>query len=147
MSGTRRESDQCSCDIAVDTRLGHAYNEEAFRYLLGVQSKRSQRSDRSFLLLLVDLKDQPGTDRRIDPPMARKVFSGLWRALREVDVVGWYREQRIAGAVLTEFGDRPVADVTRLITQRVTEVLSQAVPAAASRLQVRVCQIQPRLKG
>jgi hypothetical protein len=148
VAGTHRESDQCSCDVAVDSRLGHAYNEEAFRYLLGVQQKRSQRSDRSFLLLLVDLKDQPGLGGRIDPATARKLFSGLWRALREVDVIGWYREERIAGAVLTEFGNGAVADVSRLIVQRVTDTLAEAVsPSIARRLQVRVCQIQPRLKS
>lgn len=148
VAGTRRESDRCSCDVAVDSRLGHAYNEEAFRYLLGVQRKRSQRSDRSFLLLLVELKEQPGSGVRIDPPSARKIFGCLWRVLRDADVIGWYREERIAGAVLTEFGNGSSADASPLIVQRVSDVLSDDVPASlARRLQVRICHIQPRLKS
>lgn len=148
VAGSRREPDRCSCDLAVDTRLGHAYNEEAFRYLLGVQQKRSQRSDRSFLLLLVDLKEQPGAGVRIDPTTARKLFSCLWRALREADVIGWYREERIAGAVLTEFGNGSWDETSRRIVQRVNEVLADGVPPSLSnRLQVRICHIQPRLKS
>lgn len=132
----------------MDSRLGYAYNEEAFRYLLGVQRRRSERSDRPFLLLLVDLKEQPGLSVRIEPTVARKLFSGLWRALREADVVGWYREARIAGAVLTEFGNGSRTEVSRIITHRVGDVLSVVLPpSVVLRLQVRVCQIQPRLKS
>ena len=146
MPGTRLESDQCSCALAVDTWRGHAYNEEAFQYLLGVHRKRSQRSNRSFLLLLVDLQQQPGFGLRIDPAMARKVFSGLWRALREADVIGWYREDQIAGAVLTDLGSGEPLEVSRQIVQRVDAGLAEVLPpSVARRLQIRICQIQPKL--
>src|SRR2546422_1060554 len=41
-------------------RLGQAYNEQAFRYFLAIERKRSERSGHPFLLLLVDLKEQEG---------------------------------------------------------------------------------------
>lgn len=148
MPGTRRDSDGCSCGLALDGRLGHAYNEEAFRYLLGVQQKRSERSDAPFLLLLVDLKEHPALSARIEPAIARKLFAGLWRALREADVIGWYREDRIAGALLTELPDGTRDEASRVITERVGNVLSVVLPPnIVGRLQVRVCQIQPRLKS
>ena len=127
-------------------RLGQAFNEEAFRYLLGVQRKRSERSDQPFLLLLVDLETEAGADIRIDPALARKLFSGMWRALRETDLVGWYREECIAGAVLTERDEDSWADAARVVARRVTDVLAEDLPApAARRVRVRVHHIRPNL--
>jgi hypothetical protein len=127
-------------------RLGHACNEEAFRYLLGVQQRRSERSNRPFLLLLVDLKGRPGLEARIDRTIARPLFAGLCHALRETDVIGWYRDERTAGAVLTPCGDESCAEVARDVTQRVSTVLGEALPArVASRLLVRVCEFHPTL--
>jgi hypothetical protein len=132
----------------MDGRLGHAYNEEAFRYLLGVQARRAERCDRPFLLLLVDLKEQPGLGVRIDPPVARKLFAGLCGALREADVIGWYREERIAGAVLTEFGTDSSNETSSVVAGRVADVLSVILPSrVARRVQVRVCRMRPRLKS
>jgi hypothetical protein len=130
----------------MGSRLGQAFNEEAFRYLLGVQRKRSERSHQPFLLLLVDLEMQPGPGIRIDPALARRLFSGLWRALRETDLIGWYREERVAGAVLSERGDDSWADVARIVVQRVTDALAEDLPSpVARRVRVRVHHIQPNL--
>ena len=137
----RGESDRCACGVALEGRWGQAYNEEAFRYFLAIERKRSERSGRPFLLLLVHLKEQPGVGARINPTVALKLFSGLWFHLRDSDFVGWYREQRVAGALLTELGYGPRTDVSRLIGQRVTEVLCERLPAdIARRLQVGVYQ-------
>src|SRR2546427_11929887 len=99
------ESDRCLSGVALEGRLGHAYNEEAFRYFLAIERKRSERSNRPFLLLLVDLKKQQGMTARIDADVAARLFSGLWLCLRETDCVGWFREGRVAGALLTQLAD------------------------------------------
>ena len=141
VSDMRGESDRCSCGIALEGRLGQAYNEQAFRSFLAIERKRSERSGCPFLLLLVALKEQSGVTVRIDPMVAPKLFSALWLCLRETDCIGWYREERVAGAVLTELGDRHPTEVCRLIGQRVSGVLSEGLPAnVARRLQVRVYQ-------
>jgi hypothetical protein len=133
----------------LESRRGDAYNEEAFRYLLSIERKRSERSGRAFLLLLVDLKEQPGASLRIDPIVAGKLFSALWRCLRETDFVGWYREDRVAGAVLlTQLVDGPLMEVCGLVGQRVSAVLSEGLPPdVMHRLRVNVCQLPPRLKS
>ena len=146
MPGIRRESDRCSCALVVDTSLGHAFNEEAFQYLLGVHRRRSQRSDRPFLLLLVDLQQHGGLGVRIDAAIAKKLFSGLCRVLREADVIGWYREEKIAGAVLSDLGTGCSVDVPRQIEQRVAAMIRDDIPRdVGRRLQIRICQIQPKL--
>jgi len=128
----------CSCGVAVESRRGQAYNEEAFRYFLAVERQRSRRSGRTFLLLLVDQRAQPGARARIEPRMVPRLFSGLARCLRETDIIGWYHEQRVAGALLTELGagDRP--DVSDLLHQRITGMLSECLAADVARLQVRI---------
>ena len=130
--------DRCACHIAQAGNLGQAYNEEAFRYFLAIERKRSERSGRPFVLLLVNLKQEPGRKARIDPAVARDLFSGLWASLRETDFIGWYREERVAGAMLVEFQGGPRREVSRMIVQRVSAVLCERLSSnVAHRLQIR----------
>jgi hypothetical protein len=135
------ETDHGSCDLARD--LGHAtaYNQEAFRYFLGNERRRSELSNRPFLLLLVDLQ-QPQPSSPIESGVAAKLFAGLASCLRDTDVVGWYHEGRVVGAVLTHVDDASSVDVSGEIQQRVTRLLSAQLPqSVAVRLQVRVYQL------
>ena len=142
------ESVRCSCGVAFEGRLGQAYNEAAFRYFLAIERKRAKRSRRTFLLLLVDVKRQRGMSSRIPPVVAARIFAGLWHCVREVDFVGWFREDRVAGAVLTQGADPPAPDVPLRISHRITGILSERVPApVARRLHVRVLQLRPAQKS
>jgi hypothetical protein len=129
----------CSCGLTHCDAAAQAYNEEAFRHFLALERKRSQRGQRSFLLLLVSLRKQPGTANHIPPAVASKLFAGLATCVREVDFLGWYRHERIAGAVLVQGGTAATPDASRGIGDRVTQALSRHVPSAVvERLQVRV---------
>jgi hypothetical protein len=131
-------SDQCTCALA-----GHesAYNEEAFQYLLSVERKRFEHSSRPFVLMLVELEEGAGQTAGIEPAFGARVFAGLTRTLRDTDVIGWYHEGRIAGAVLTHLGEAAVADVSRRMAERVTRTLRDELPAEiAHRLKVRLYQ-------
>ena len=139
-------ADPCACGLAIVSRVGHAYNEEAFRYLLAVQRKRSERSGRAFLLLLVALQDSLGIDDRIPSSIAQRLFASLFRTFRESDVVGWYREKRVIGVVLTDLEND--AELSDPIVHRATRPLVDSVPPfISSRLQIHVCQIQPTLSA
>lgn len=141
MFDMQAESDRCLSGVALEGRLGHAYNEQAFRYLLAIERKRSERSGCPFLLLLIDLNEQEGASARLDSMVANNLFSNLWLCLRETDFVGWYREACVAGAVLIELGDRRPTEVSRLIGQRVSERLYERLPSDVSRrLRVRIYQ-------
>src|SRR5712691_4298803 len=137
-------SDRSSCGVALEGRLGQAYNEEAFRYFLEIERKRAARLGRPCLLLLVGLKGQAKPGVRIAPVTAAKLFSSLWLSLRETDVIGWYREDRVAAAVLNQLEDGPQSDVSDLIRQRVTGALCKSLSSdIARRLRVRVFQLRP----
>jgi len=123
--------------------LGHAYNEEAFQYFLEIERKRSELSNRAFLLMLVDFNKHP----RIDAVAADKLFSVLALCLRETDFLGWYREGRVAGAVLTQHGETGRDDLSDGVRQRIGEALRQGLPRdLALQLQARVYQIPSHIK-
>lgn len=130
-SGTRKRS-----------QLGgplEPYDEHTFRYLLGLEQRRSDRSGRPFVLVLVDTGTD-GSSRGIDREVATTIFSGLSQCVRETDFLGWYEDGRRAGAVLTELGDGSSSDSRELINEKVlTRGFLERLPSdLARRLQIQV---------
>ena len=135
--------DACSCGFAL-TGHGAAYNEEAFCFLLDVERRRFEASGEPFVLLLIDHRDRR-TGTGIDSAIGARVFTSLTRSLRDTDVIGWYRQGRVIGAVLTHLGDRPVIDVSRQMADRVNRAFVAELPNELARqLRVRVYQPQAR---
>ena len=131
-------SEQCTCAMT-----GHesAYNEEAFQYLLDIERKRFEHSSRPFVLMLLELEEGAEQAARFEPTVGARLFAGLTRTLRDTDVIGWYHEGRIAGAVLTHLGDASIVDVSRRLAERVTRTLRTELPETiAHRLKVRLYQ-------
>jgi len=136
----------CSCGFAL---IGHgeAYNEQAFQHFLTIERKRSEGSTRPFLLLLVEFEKHLGLSVPVDDEVASRLFAALAEALRDTDVIGWYREHRIAGAVLTDLGEGPQA-VMPTIASRVRALLQRRLPVhLASLVQVRLYQLPARAEG
>jgi hypothetical protein len=124
--------------------MDQTYNEQTFRYFLGAERKRAQRARRSFLLLLVTVKTERDQDRRMSPALATAIFSGLRRGVREVDFIGWFREERIAAAVLTQGANSLTRDTFATITQRMRETLSGVLPFhGADGFRLRVVELRP----
>jgi hypothetical protein len=120
--------------VALESSLGQACTEEAFRHFLSIEAKRSRRSGRPFHLLLVRVRTRAtakggGTRLDIDPEMAAKLFACLWLSLRETDLVGWFRDSRVAGALLTHMADAPARNVGELICEKVRKSLRESLPS------------------
>jgi hypothetical protein len=141
MSTSESDLNLCSCGIALESRLGQACNEEAFRYFLAIERKRSRRSGRSFVLLLVRLRRGRGAPERIDPATAVKLFTGLWLGLRETDQIGWFREGRVAAALLTQIVEPPGTDIVSLVREKIRRSLCDALPVEMSRLDIRAFRL------
>jgi hypothetical protein len=141
------ESERSSCDMAVEDGVVQAYNEEAFRYFLEIERKRSEGASRPLLLLLVDVKGERGGDSPIDGVTATQLFSGLSASLRETDFVGWYRQQRVVGAVLTQRASSHRSDMVSAISDHVFRRLSSHLPLAlVNRIQLRVFHLPGRVE-
>jgi hypothetical protein len=146
-SEKRDEFDHSPCALAFESRFAQAYNEEAFLYFLEIERRRAELSGLQFLLLLIDLKKQPGMSPRMNGA-ADKLFSALATCVRETDFIGWYHEGTVAGAVLTQHADTPMREVPDVVNQRISAALRDGLPREmALRLRVTVHQLPASAKG
>jgi hypothetical protein len=117
-----------------------AYSQEAFRFLLERESKRSERSGRFCQLLLVYSTDAHGRIAQMNADVAKIVIAAASRSFRETDYIGWYRDGRIVGAVLTVLTQESMALVPTQLQPRLVECLRTELGIEEfSRLQIRVC--------
>jgi len=76
------------------------YNEDYFNRMLSLERKRTQRSRKPFLMMLLDIS------RLVNPHPNLVVINSIGRVLdagiRETDVRGWYRKGRVIGVLFTE---------------------------------------------
>ena len=140
-----------SADMWVDrgpAQAYEAYNEDAFRHFMAIECKRAERSGRSLLLLLVELKADRDGQAGIPPAVASRVFGALTACVREIDFIGWYRAGRLIGAVLTQGADVPGPDTSRQISDRVAALMGERVSGLLGRrLEVRVLQLRLRVSN
>jgi len=130
---------------ALECPPGTEYDEETFTYLLGMERARAERTNRRVRLLLASFEPVSGEAVPISAPSAKRIFAGLRQLLRDTDIVGWYRQDRIIGAVLCARADAAEEETSQAIGQRVGEGLRKRLPAkAAPGLRVRVTQQGPR---
>ena len=142
----RDASDAWAVGPVIEDCPHQPYSEEAFRYFLGLERKRAERSGRSLLLLLVNLTTDGG--ETISSAIACKLFAGLSLCVRDVDFIGWYRHGRVTGAVLTQGADSPALQASEQIVERVTTLLGKRLPPAiAERLHVRVLQARQTVQS
>lgn len=118
-----------------------AYNQEAFRYLLESESKRSERSGHFCQILLMYSTDAAGRIVQMDSYVAKTIMTVLPRSLRETDYIGWYRDGHIVGAVLTVLVQESLTQVSTHFRPRLVEILRAELGfKETNRLQIRVCQ-------
>jgi hypothetical protein len=121
-------------------RARAVHDEEMFGYLVAVERRRADRSHRPFLLLRVDTTDVHGKSNELDPAVAAQVLATLALSLRETDSVGWYRRERVAGALVTELGESPGPEVVELVRRKVKERLRERLvvgePGQSLRLRI-----------
>lgn len=67
------------------------------------ERRRSERSGRPFLLMLISLQDRSENGK--GKAARQRLVRLIGTLVRETDVVGWYRENEIVGVILTELGN------------------------------------------
>jgi len=75
-------------------------SEEAFRRMISIERKRSERSQRPFVLLLIDTGRGQSGDKQAR--VLLDMLSALQGATRETDITGWYTTNSVAGVMFTE---------------------------------------------
>lgn len=104
------------------TRESHLVSEVNFLFAVGQERKRSERSGKPFLLLLLS-GNYAGS--KGDSVIA-KVVSALGIATRDTDMAGWYEEKATIGIIFTEIAENTNQAVQAVLT-RVTTALSKSL--------------------
>ena len=74
--------------------------EEAFKRMIAVERKRTERSARPFLLMLLEAGEYQSMGK--NGKVLANVISALLPATRQTDVIGWYKNQSSVGVMFTE---------------------------------------------
>ena len=95
--------------------------ENTFLGMLGLERKRAERSNKKFLLLLLDADDATSTEGRA------KILSGIINAAdvvrRDTDPAGWYKSDAILGIIFTDLGAVNDAATINSLMHRIHEAL------------------------
>ena len=119
------------------------YGEDVFRHLLAVERRRADQSKRPVLLAMVSLEADMET-QRMSTAAADRIFTALSRTVREVDFIGWHREDFVAAAVLVQ-GTAP-DNVTTAVEDRVRRAISDHLPAnLRNSIRVRVRRLTQKV--
>lgn len=100
-------------------------SRETFMALLRIEQKRTERSGRYFILMLVDrdrLRKTLGLRNDLE-----KIVEALDIASRETDVKGWYREEEQIGVIFTEVPAGDAQNVVAVLTDRVLAALKETL--------------------
>jgi len=80
--------------------LKEVATEEVFRRMISLERKRSERTQRPFVLLLMDTGSTQPTEKT--GRILLDILSGLCTATRETDVMGWYEMNSVVGVMFTD---------------------------------------------
>jgi exopolysaccharide biosynthesis polyprenyl glycosylphosphotransferase len=96
-------------------------NAESFRRTIALERKRSERSRKPFMLLLLDMGAQLCSER--NGKTLERILGALALSTRETDITGWYADGCVIGVVFTEIAVDEAQSIPATIIARVTDTL------------------------
>jgi lipopolysaccharide/colanic/teichoic acid biosynthesis glycosyltransferase len=95
-------------------------NEDAFQRMIAVERKRTERSRKPFVLMLLDAGNH-GSER--NGRALNSIIPALLSSTRETDIIGWYKERTAVGVVYTDLTTDDKNSVLSAILNRVSSTL------------------------
>jgi len=77
-------------------------SEDAFQRLISIERKRSERSQRPFVLLLIETGDSLPGGNNGNGRILLDMLTSVQGATRETDVTGWYKANAVVGMMFRE---------------------------------------------
>ena len=96
-------------------------NQELFTSMLRIERKRTERSHRRFVLML--LEAQALLKKGEEQSVFNKVVTALSHSIRETDIKGWYKDHLVLGVIFTEVGAAEGKSITNALLAKVTHAL------------------------
>jgi exopolysaccharide biosynthesis polyprenyl glycosylphosphotransferase len=94
-----------------------------FLRMLRLEHKRTERSRRSFVLMLLESCGLLNDDGRA----LKQVLEALLRSTRATDIKGWYENKAIIGVIFTEVGTADSKSIAAALLSKVTNALSTSL--------------------
>ena len=100
-------------------------NGESFQRMLALERRRSERSRKPFLLMLVDLGERlPSAS---NGKASNDIVSALSLATRVTDIIGWYRDDSVIGILFTEVVIEDRSSIMGTMMTRISTMLGKAL--------------------
>lgn len=93
----------------------------SFQRAIAFERKRTERSRKPFLLVLLDMGDNLPTDK--SEKLLSSTISALSLAIRETDIAGWYVQGSTVGILLTELMPEDKQSIVGTMLSRISAVL------------------------
>jgi len=97
-------------------------SEEVFQRMISLERKRSERSRKPFLLMLVDMGDNHRPSERLTRGLG-SILAAVSAATRETDVVGWFKNGHTIGVMFTEISMEDRVTILGTMITRVSDTL------------------------
>lgn len=95
--------------------------EEAFHRVISLERRRTERSRKPFLLMLLDMGDQLPSEAL--GKSLSKLLAAVSASTRETDVAGWYKADRVVGLMFTEIGVEDRRTIVSTMIARLSDIL------------------------
>ena len=96
-------------------------SEQEFRRMISLERKRSERSRKPFLLMLLDLGENLCSEK--STKVLAEILDALSQSIRETDIVGWYEEHSTVGITFTEIGVEARGATLNTLVTRISATL------------------------
>ncbi|HUV68963.1 MAG TPA: sugar transferase [Terracidiphilus sp.] len=106
---------------SISADEGEVLSERTFRRMIAVERKRTERSKEPFLLMLLEMGHQPGSEMKATP--LESMASALLASSRETDMIGWYKDQKTVGVMFTGIVSDDKNSILSTILNRVKSML------------------------
>jgi exopolysaccharide biosynthesis polyprenyl glycosylphosphotransferase len=96
-------------------------SQEAFHKVISLERRRTERSRKPFLLMLLEMGDH--VPAAAAGKHLKKLLTVLSSSTRETDVAGWYEDNRVMGVMFTEIGTDDRDTIVNTMISRLSEIL------------------------
>jgi lipopolysaccharide/colanic/teichoic acid biosynthesis glycosyltransferase len=98
--------------------------QELFMKLLRLERKRTERSGRRFVLMLLDTGNLL---KAAKVPVLANLLAAITQATRDTDLKGWYKDGSVIGVIFTEVGGSENKSIVRTLSTKLTDSLYGAL--------------------
>jgi lipopolysaccharide/colanic/teichoic acid biosynthesis glycosyltransferase len=111
----------------ISTSARNALDVDVFKQMIAIERKRTERTMVPFLLMLLEIPNEEGQGE--NAKILDCILSALTASIRDTDLIGWYNEQAIVGAIFTGLVGCDKQLVTESIVSRISSILRSELTA------------------